>query len=100
MNQISKNKFDDSGRELPIPGHDESCPHGQTGWAYCTCHDEDDVMYSPHMEACINCKNLEREAQTRGWNREINSTMGPLAWLLSHHDKMKNEIAINKLKFS
>ena len=30
-------KKDQLGRTLPLEGHKEDCPHGQTGWATCTC---------------------------------------------------------------
>lgn len=30
-------KKDQLGRTLPLEGHNKDCPHGQTGWATCTC---------------------------------------------------------------
>jgi len=29
--------IDQMGRKLPLPGHHNDCPHGQNGWAVCTC---------------------------------------------------------------
>ena len=29
--------IDQTGRRLPLEGHHFQCPHGQNGWAMCTC---------------------------------------------------------------
>jgi hypothetical protein len=29
--------IDQMGRKLPLPDHHSDCPHGQNGWAMCTC---------------------------------------------------------------
>jgi len=31
--------IDHMGRKLPLPGHHKDCPHGQNGWAMCTCEE-------------------------------------------------------------
>ena len=33
----SEEKKDQFGRNLPLEGHNEGCPHAETGWAICTC---------------------------------------------------------------
>jgi hypothetical protein len=38
INTLKEQKvIDQLGRPLPLKDHIPSCPHGQTGWAYCTC---------------------------------------------------------------
>ena len=31
--------IDHMGRPLPLPDHHRDCPHGQSGWAMCTCEE-------------------------------------------------------------
>lgn len=31
--------IDQLGRRLPLPDHHRECPHGQVGWAVCTCEE-------------------------------------------------------------
>lgn len=31
--------IDQMGRKLPLPDHHKDCPHGQSGWAKCTCEE-------------------------------------------------------------
>lgn len=31
--------IDQMGRKLPLPDHHKDCPHGQNGWAMCTCEE-------------------------------------------------------------
>jgi len=31
--------IDQMGRKLPLPDHHKDCPHGQNGWAVCTCEE-------------------------------------------------------------
>lgn len=33
-------KKDQFGRNLPLEGHKQGCPHAETGWAMCICDKE------------------------------------------------------------
>ena len=42
---------DQWNRVLPLPNHHKDCPHGQTGWAYCSCEELADLE-SEQEKAC------------------------------------------------